>query len=182
MIRIFTLLFILLAAPRAHCVEDVLFYPQKAWEVGLTMGKFLPKGVSSGVKEMLTFTGIHASFPTKLTHFEFMYISGRGGDVDYMNASIGMRIDFEAYDVVNGFMTLGMDYHRYKRAPTQVFTFDYTAKSGIHGGFGFTSQISGPLFIRSDIKLNIGPGKSLYIGVGLTYHFWDDSDENTTSN
>lgn len=161
-------------------LDGVNYHTPEKWEMGFLVGTFLPRNVSFGVQEKLGFSGVYISHPTRLADIEYIYMGGRGDDVDYINAAIRMRIDFQYYGIFNGYMTVGADLHRYKRAPTEVYEFDYINKTGISAGFGFTGQVAGPWHFRSDVKYNIGPGKSLFVGVGLSYNFNSDSGDAIT--
>lgn len=163
----------------ASFLDGVLYHPDEKWQMGFLVGTFLPRSISYGVQDQLGFTGMYFSHPTRLTNIEYIYMEGRDSAVHYMNAAIRFRIDFNYYKVFKGYMTLGGDIHRYKRAPTEIYVYDYINKTGIHGGFGFIGDLVGPWSLRSDVKFNIGPGKSLFVGVGLNYDFNSSSNEGT---
>ncbi len=157
--------------------EGVVYSKRPYWQAGFTAGRFLPFGIV-GVRDNYAFTGAHLSHPTRVGYLEYMLLSGNSNGVTYYNGSASVRIDYTAYDIVDGFFTMGFSLHTYKRRSTRLQEFDFVNVTGIHAGFGFTGHIVGPIHARADLKFNINPGRSIYFGVGLVYRFGVEGNEN----
>lgn len=164
----------------AHGFDGATRSTKQAYQVGIIAGTFLPSSVSARVSESIPVVGLVASMPTRLNNFELMFITGKESGIDYMLGSLSMRVDYDAYQVINGFGVIGFTYHHFKPADTATVSYNYQNRPGVQIGFGFTGSAAGNLLLRSDFRLHLGPGKSAYVGMGIVWRFGESG--NTSAN
>lgn len=150
--------------------ENVRYPDNKSYYVGAGLGPFLPFKVA-GVVDTYPAWGIWFSHPSEVSQVEYSIFSVNAKGVTFYNFSIGLRIDYEVAMAVQAYFTLGLDGNYYKRKESEEGEFDFSFKGGSHVGFGVLQKLAVDLFLRGDCKLNLSPGKSLYIGLGLMWEF-----------
>ena len=171
-----TLTLIFLSYYRAEAQEGIKYTNQPYYQMGFTVGQFLPFGII-GVRDNYPWHGVHFSHPTRLTYIEYMLLSSNAKGVTYYNGSASFRTDYTAYDIDNGFFVMGFSIHRYKRKRTVLQEFDFVNVTGVHAGFGFEGKIVGPVRGRADLKFYLSPGKAVYFGIGLVYRFGGEDND-----
>lgn len=168
MYRLILFLFIICASP-ARGDEFLTWQGSDSYDFSVQGGPFLPFKIA-GVIDNLMLSGVTVSHPTPVTRVEYGVLQGRGGGVTMYNGFVSLRMDFQALEYVNGFLSLGGDYYYYR--PRGIsWVPPYRSKGGAHIGFGGIVDLAGSLKLRTDFKLNNGPGRSLYVGLGLAYEF-----------
>ncbi|MCB0410980.1 MAG: hypothetical protein KDD22_00535, partial [Bdellovibrionales bacterium] len=131
---------------------------------------YLPYGVP-GVRENLPFWGFYLSHPTSVIRVEYGFMTAHAKGVDYMIGSIDGRADFKVADFIEGYIKLGLDYHRYQGKPTTVRTYPLMQSGGSHLAFGGIIPLTEDLCLRNEFKLSRGVGFTLYVGMGFLYRF-----------
>lgn len=150
--------------------ENVRYPDNKSYYFGAGLGPLLPFKVA-GVVDTYPAWGLWFSHPSEISQVEYSFFSVNAKGVTYYNFSIGLRIDYEVAMAVQAYFTLGLDGNYYKRKESEEGEFDFSFKGGSHVGFGVLQKLAVDLFLRGDCKLNLSPGKSLYIGLGLMWEF-----------
>lgn len=150
--------------------ENVRYPDNKSYYFGAGLGPFLPFKVA-GVADTYPAWGVWFSHPSEISQVEYSIFSINAKGVTFYNFSIGLRIDYEVAMAVQAYFTLGLDGNYYKRKETEDQEFDFAFKGGSHVGFGVLQKLAVDLFLRGDCKLNLSPGKSLYIGIGFMWEF-----------
>ncbi|MBK7844423.1 MAG: hypothetical protein IPJ71_12110 [Bdellovibrionales bacterium] len=150
--------------------ENVRYPDNKSYYVGAGLGPFLPFKVA-GVADTYPAWGVWFSHPSEISQVEYSIFSVNAKGVTFYNFAIGLRIDYEVAMAVQAYFTLGLDGNYYKRKESEGQEFDFVFKGGSHVGFGVLQKLAVDLFLRGDCKLNLSPGKSLYIGIGLMWEF-----------
>lgn len=141
-------------------------------EVSLTGGAFMPWGNIPGVKDTYSMWGFSYYHPSSIWNMEYQYHGARGQGVIYHVISAGIRVDFIIEQMLEVFLTGGLDLHYYKRAPSEFGDrYNYNSTAGIHLGFGGFFAITDRFKLRSELKFHNGPGKSIYVGLGPTLLF-----------
>ncbi|MBK9039976.1 MAG: hypothetical protein IPL83_12570 [Bdellovibrionales bacterium] len=158
--------------------ENVRYPDNKSYYIGAGLGPLLPFKVA-GVVDTYPAWGLWFSHPSEVSQVEYSIFSVNAKGVTFYNFSVGLRIDYEVAMAVQAYFTLGLDGNYYKRKESEEGEFDFAFKGGSHVGFGVLQKLAVDLFLRGDCKLNLSPGKSLYIGLGLMWEF-GGSGENSS--
>lgn len=165
-------------AQSSFAQENVRYPDNKSYYFGAGLGPFLPFKVA-GVVDTYPAWGLWFSHPSEISQVEYSFFSVNAKGVTYYNVSIGLRIDYEVAMAVQAYFTLGLDGNYYNRKETEEGTLDFLFKGGSHVGFGVLQKLAVDLFLRGDCKLNLSPGKSLYIGLGLMWEFGGGADSSS---
>ncbi|PIU00081.1 MAG: hypothetical protein COT74_06945 [Bdellovibrionales bacterium CG10_big_fil_rev_8_21_14_0_10_45_34] len=130
--------------------------------INLHLGPTLPNQID-GVTEILPSWGARYGFPIFSGYLlESGAIISRGKGTHAYDFHTSIRSDMDINGYLMAIMYLGADFHYY--APPHS---DFHSAFGGHVGIGITAPIIDSIWIRSDMKFNINPGTSLYIGFGL---------------
>jgi hypothetical protein len=129
-------------------------------------GPFL--AARAGLREQLPMFGGNYSFKFRETWLDTGVYLSELNDTRLATVSLGFRHNFSIDKDLNTIMLLGGDWW-YIDAPRASPRMTF----GMHIGGGVSYALSGKLAFRTDSKINIGPGFSLYIGLGLEYYFDD---------
>lgn len=127
-------------------------------------GPFL--AVRAGLREQLPMFGGNYSYKFRETWLDTGVYLSELNDTRLATVSFGFRHNFPIDKDMTAIMLLGGDWWYIdtpREAPRMTF--------GMHMGGGISYSLGGKLAFRTDSKLNIGPGFSLYIGLGLEYYF-----------
>lgn len=155
--------------------ENVRYPDNKNYYIGAGLGPFLPFKVA-GVEDTYPAWGLWFSHPSEVSQVEYGIFTVNAKGVTFYNLSVGLRIDYEVAMAVQAYFTLGLDGNYYKRKESEEGEFDFEFKGGSHIGFGGLQKLAVDLFLRGDCKLNLSPGKGLYIGLGLMWEFGGSSE------
>ena len=135
------------------------------FEMGAHIGNILPNQVD-GVSEIHPQWGLRTGFGLGGdTTCEIGGTAGKGNGADWTQASASLRVDMPIEHLV-GVVFLGLDVTRFEGVgrPKKIF-------GGGHVGGGVMTLLSRNLWFRADMKFNINPGTSLYIGGGFLLRF-----------
>lgn len=139
-------------------------------DVSVSAGRFLPFGIA-GVTDNYPMWGIFAAHPSVLGLVEYEFLSARGEGVILYNGTLGLRWDFGIFDALEGFFGFGANYFLYQRKRTTRSTFEFRQTGGYCLKWGVFQPISDALRLRADFKFNSGPGRTLYVGLGLNFRY-----------
>ncbi len=131
-------------------------------------GRFLPYGIF-GVRDTYPYWGILYGHTMPIFDPEYSFTSIMAkGVVFYSGAiSIAFTMDFEGIRFIP---YVGADVHYY-HGRTNLRELEFGTSFGSHIGFAPLIEINKQLYIRTDFKMNFGPGRSLNVGSGLTFYF-----------
>lgn len=139
------------------------------WEFGAHIGNILPNQVP-GVTEIAPQWGLRGGYRLgPIAVAEVGGIAGKGEGVEWTNIHASIRFGVPIETLMGTFF-LGGDVHSYEPEGKKRKTF-----GGGHVGGGIMSLIADRLWFRADMKFNINPGTSLYIGAGLMFRLGPDS-------
>ena len=116
--------------------------------------------------------GARLGFPRKNSIVELGAMHANSLGTTYTNASLSLRgnIPLEGvYGIVYG----GIDLHYYK-GPTDP---EFKMAGGGHLGGGIGIELAPYLHFRGDMKFNVNPGTSMYIGFGFEMLFPQDKEK-----
>jgi hypothetical protein len=136
-------------------------------QLHLFIGKALPSGIDN-VEEIFSLGGLRYSMNLGSDPHSFAEFGGVGGNssgVKWQNAFASVRMDVPIETLI-ALAYVGIDYTRYEpetEKAKQAF--------GGHVGGGLMSLIGGESYVRFDMKLNSGPGTSLFFSLGLMFQF-----------
>lgn len=134
-------------------------------EIGFHIGKLLPAQIN-GVTEIMGLWGLRGGYRTGSHGFvELGIIGGNGEGAEWANLHISLRADMPIEGLV-GILFLGADATQFKGAGKEPKIF-----GGGHVGGGVYANISPTVWFRSEMKFNVNPGTSLYIGFGFVFRF-----------
>ncbi|MCB0355659.1 MAG: hypothetical protein KDD40_01550 [Bdellovibrionales bacterium] len=140
-----------------------------SYELGAHIGNILPNQVP-GASEIQPQWGLRLGFGLGGSGTtEFTANAGNGEGVMWKQASISVRMDMPIEELV-GQVFIGGDITMYETQTQAAKTF-----GGGHVGGGVMSLISRDLWFRVDMKFNINPGTSLFIGGGFLFRFGSES-------
>jgi hypothetical protein len=136
------------------------------------IGVLLPNQIE-GVTEIMPMWGLRYTFPYRgKSLVEIGLANSQAEGVTINEGSIAFRGDFPIQDL-KMIAYLGANVLYY--APeNEDFTTDF---GGFIGG-GFLANISDALLFRTEMKFNVNPGTSLYIGFGFEVLFGEGGDDN----
>jgi len=145
--------------------EDELALPDDTanTEFGFHLGNVLPNQID-GITEIAPQWGVRGGFRLTSSAFaEFGGIAGKGEGVDWTNIHISLRIGVPI-ETLMGIVFIGGDLHHLGGEGREKKTF-----GGGHVGGGIMSHIADAVWFRTDMKFNVNPGTSLYIGAGFIF-------------
>lgn len=143
--------------------EGALF--NASYEFGAHVGNILPNQVE-GATEIQPQWGLRAGFGLGgAGTSEFTFNAGKDQGVDWKQMSASVRMDMPIEELV-GHVYVGLDLTMYESEikPRVVL-------GGGHIGGGVMALLSKDLWFRADMKFNINPGTSLFIGGGFLFRF-----------
>ena len=133
-------------------------------EFGLHLGNLLPAQIN-GVTEIMPLWGFRGGYRVGDAFLESGFIGGNARGAEWINVHLSLRGDFPIEGLV-GTVYAGGDGTQFKGVNTEKKIF-----GGGHLGGGVMAQVSTNIWFRADMKLNINPGTSLYIGFGFDFRF-----------
>lgn len=140
--------------------ED-LYGSNANYELGAHLGSFLPNQIE-GVTEIMGMWGVRGGLRLGPSGFvELGTLAGKGFGAEWMNAHVTLRLDVPIETLV-GSAFVGGDVTYFNGVGREQKVF-----GGGHVGGAVMALIGGSVWFRSDMKLNINPGTSLYVGFGL---------------
>ena len=135
------------------------------YEFGAHIGNILPNQIS-GVTEIQPQWGLRLGFGMGgAGTTEITANAGNGEGVKWKQLSVSARMDMPIEELV-GIVFIGGDISMYETQTQEAKSF-----GGGHVGGGVMSLISRDLWFRMDMKFNINPGTSLYIGGGFMFRY-----------
>lgn len=135
------------------------------YELGAQIGSLLPNQVP-GASEIQPQWGLRMGFGMGgAGTTEFTANAGNGEGVSWKQLSFSFRMDMPIEEFV-GIVYVGGDMIIY-----ETLTQEQKIFGGGHVGGGVMSVISRDLWFRVDMKFNVNPGTSLFIGGGFTFRF-----------
>ncbi|MFK8138080.1 MAG: hypothetical protein AB8E15_06960 [Bdellovibrionales bacterium] len=171
MIRV--LLFLSLLLPTASFAQQDDNEALYGWAYSLHTGPFLPNQIEN-VTEIQPTWGLRFTFPTgNNSASEYSFTNSNAEGVTYWMLSYSGKTEFDVNDLIAQ-IYLGIDAHTYK-----VDEGSYRSIAGGHFGLAMISHLGGFTHFRADMKFNVNPGTSLYLGFGLEMRYppGDDSGE-----
>ncbi len=143
--------------------------PASGTEFGFHTGPLLPNQIE-GMSEILPVWGLLFATPFRRGLLEFDLANSRGEGVVYYNAAVSYRYDV-TLDEVTGMLSAGLDLHQWSSPP------DDTTRmvGGGHVGGGLLVPMGDSMWFRTEMKFNMNPGTSLYIGFGLVLRFPEEA-------
>lgn len=150
---------------------------QGYFDIGVKTGSFLPYDIP-GVREVLPIFGVklgHSVSETMGLEYDLDAANAKGAK--YYNAYFSLRHNFAVGNVIPLFFLIGVDIHRYKRAPTYgsitntITEYDFQTTSGWHVAFGSETIIYGDIWFRSDVRMGFSPGRQLTVSFSGIYRF-----------
>lgn len=160
-------------------VLALLLSAQSAWaqqgsgskmEFLLEGGSILPDQID-GVSEILPAWGLGvglATTPAKAYLLEFINATSEG--VQLYNVALSARADFDVSSL-KGIVSGGADLVGLERPGHEGRNY----YGGAHFGGGMMALISKGLYARMNMKFNLNPGVSMFIGFGLLYRPSEDN-------
>ncbi len=134
-------------------------------EVGFHVGRLLPDQIN-GLTEIISGWGVKYGMKTSRGFIEIGGNFHNGEGSNYNTVSLSMRGDIPVESLVAEVFG-GIDI-------AQISTplmGESSYLGGGHVGGGIMALIGGDVWFRSDMKFNINPGTSLYIGFGFVIRF-----------
>ncbi len=134
-------------------------------EMGFHVGRLLPDQIN-GLTEIISGWGVRYGLKTNRGFIELggNFHSGEGST--YNTLSVSMRGDIPVESLVAEVFA-GIDL-------VQISTplmGESSYMGGGHVGGGIMALVGGDVWFRSDMKFNVNPGTSLYIGFGFEIRF-----------
>lgn len=158
--------------------EGVVYTDHQTYYLGAHMGSLLPFKIV-GMQDTYPAWGMWLSHPSEITQVEYGLLLVNAKGVHFYNGSISLRIDYELAKTLEAYFTLGLDANYFKLKDTSTRTFDFKFSGGSHGGFGALQRIARDLCLRADFKFGFGPGKTLYVGLGILWEIGAGSTAST---
>ena len=159
---IFSLFLLFFSPPSWAQLGDTAPY-NAGYEFGAHIGNILPNQVP-GATEIQPQWGLRLGFGMGgAATTEITANAGNGEGVKWKQLSVSARMDMPIEELV-GIVFIGGDITNYETQGTEAKSF-----GGGHVGGGVMSLISRDLWFRVDMKFNITPGTSLYIGGGFVF-------------
>lgn len=144
-------------------------------EATFLCGPFLPNQIE-GITESMPLCGGRLGFRTTQNRYlEFTVLSGASRAQRYILGSMSIRGD-TAFDDIIASVYIGGDIHYPTRpfydAVTGVATGDSTSIFfGGHIGGAMWAELTDGVYVRSDLKFNLNPGTSLFLGFNIVLRF-----------
>lgn len=131
-------------------------------------GRLLPYGIY-GVRDTYPYWGIRFGHAWPVFDPEWTFISVMAKGVSFYSASMSITFPVE-WEGAKFIPFVGVDAHYY-HGRTNLRELDYRLAFGSHVGISPLVEINKRLFIRTDFRMNFGPGRSLHVGAGFSYYF-----------
>jgi len=153
-------------------------------EYHLMAGVLLPNQID-GMSEQTPLWGLRVAFPKhRNTYQEVGLLAANAWGVSYYNAFLSWRMDIDV-EQLTGHVYVGIDGHYYifqnQDPTTGNFSNQTKFAPGAHVGGGISAQIAGDLWFRSDMKFNLHPGTSLFVGFSLVFKLDQGADDKNQS-
>ncbi|MCB0385933.1 MAG: hypothetical protein KDD43_11115 [Bdellovibrionales bacterium] len=133
-------------------------------EFGFHLGNLLPAQID-GVTEIMPLWGLRGGYRLAQGFVEFGGIGGNARGAEWTNLHLSLRADMPIEGLV-GILFFGADATQFKGAGKEKKIF-----GGGHVGGGVYVNISPTVWFRGEMKFNVNPGTSLYIGFGFVFRF-----------
>ncbi len=141
--------------PIAKAAEESSF-----WSVTPHTGPLLPNQVD-GISEIMPTAGLNLGLKAGRGLWELgTYFSNAYG-AGYHNVAASYRI-IMPMEGLEAHLFGGLDFVRYRSVE-----FDTRSTLGAHAGVGVGAPLGSGIVLRTDMKFNVNPGTSLYVGFGL---------------
>lgn len=131
-------------------------------EYSFHVGSLLPNQID-GVTEILPSVGLRYAAPMSFGVVDLGFTNAHAHGVDYKLISVSFRGDLAPMPDLIALFYGGPDFHYYSR----VNETRRVTQWGFHVGSGVEMHLGGPMYMRADMKFNMNPGTSLYIGFGF---------------
>jgi hypothetical protein len=148
-------------------------------EAGFICGNLLPSAIE-GITELMPLCGARLGFKVgQRTFMEPQFLAGAARAQRYIIGSLSFRGDFQYDDLIWSYYG-GGDMHYPTRPdnnsvpPGESTNFYF----GLHVGGAIMAELAESLYFRTDLKCNINPGSSLFIGFSLVLRFNPGGNEN----
>lgn len=171
--RAITLIVFFLVTSVCHAQSGDDFSKDVTSEFGFHLGNLLPAQID-GVTEIMPLWGVHGGYRFREAFIEFGGIAGNARGAEWANLHVSLRGDFPIEGLV-GTVYMGADGTQFKGVDKESKIF-----GGGHLGGGVMTNISPTVWFRADMKLNVNPGTSLYIGFGFEFRFKGGSSGSST--
>ena len=165
--------------PSVYALDGLVFESKEKYGMGAQFGAFLPLRIA-GVTGNYPLWNLWFSHPMSIAPVEYSVEGFNAEGVNFQHLSMGFRIDFRAFDALEGYYKLGADISRYQRKRTEFTEFPHVTTAGGHIGFGVNVPFSDAVALRGDFKLSFNPGAVLHVGVGLA-RYWGDADQKSAA-
>ncbi len=136
-------------------------------EWGFHLGSFLPNQID-GITEILPMWGVRYGLKTKRGFIEGGADFSKAMGTRFSSLSLSVRGDIPVQSLV-GHVSVGINMHQVIPPGTEHTTY----LGGGHVGGGIMALIGNDVWFRTDMKFNVNPGTSLYIGFGFIFRFSD---------
>lgn len=153
--------------PERVSLDDAMLAEERKlkYEAGGHLGILLPNQVP-GVTEITPQGGIRGAIRTgELVYVEFGANSGKGEGAEWNNLFVSLRGGVPLEGLL-GIVFIGLDLQAYQAGGESKKTF-----GGGHVGGGVMAHVAGNVWFRTDMKFNVNPGTSMYIGAGFLFRW-----------
>lgn len=152
--------------------EDSPYNYGFAWSIHT--GPFLPNQINN-VTEIQPSWGLRFTFPKNFgkASTDWGVTNSHAKGVDYFNYYISAKTEVPFQDLIT-VVYLGLDGHSYRTGLN-----NYTNDFGGHFGMGLITHLGGNTYWRMDMKFNVNPGTSLYLGFGFEFRSPPSKEEET---
>ncbi|MAE74692.1 MAG: hypothetical protein CL675_11400 [Bdellovibrionaceae bacterium] len=150
------------------------------WEFTTQTGPFLPNEVP-GVQEIVPLTVFRLNFPLLSFRPEFSYYTGRSDGIDYQMYSMAL-VNYLSYDPeLSVFWTFGLTQVEYIGLTVNLEPADTPEhNSGFMISGGLELPDSGRVKFRGEVGLVNGPGRSAWVGLGMTISLGEVTSQNSS--
>ena len=157
--------------------ENSVYREPPGWQIGVTTGPYMPRNIT-GMRELLPMTGIRISTDLSVFRPEMALLVAHAKGYDYYLGHFSWRNVLPLY----GFQTfwlwgINMSYFNKDLSSTQKSSL--ITHGGAHGGVGMFFPMGPNLRFRFDSLFGLGPGKTVYVGVGFNFRFSSESTKKT---
>ena len=146
--------------------EDVLG-ENVGMEWSFHLGRLLPNQIT-GIEEILPMWGGRFGLKTGRGFVEMGAAFANALNTRITTLSLSHRGHMPVQNLV-GHVYYGVDLHHIKAPGSE----NATILGGGHVGGGILALISNEVWLRGDMKFNVNPGTSLYVGFGIMLRFGD---------
>ncbi|HVK62686.1 MAG TPA: MFS transporter [Bdellovibrionales bacterium] len=141
---------------------------EERYAFGIHGGPLLPRRMGK-VREVMQGWGLRGTLPTSRGTFEVDSFFSRDEGTSYNSFALDYKFSVFADEIPAHFI-LGVHGDWY--TPPELGS---RFAGGWHFGGGFSQPISESVSLRGDFKYRIGPGQSLYVGIGVEVQFGNDA-------